>query len=47
MHLADILGHWGPFDRARTAADLSPDGSVYATELALILTGWGTDGRSP
>lgn len=45
MDLAEILGHWGPCDPARTAADANLDGAVDATDLALILTGWGTDGR--
>lgn len=47
VDLAEILGHWGRCDPARTAADVNLDGAVNATDLALVLTGWGTDGRGP
>ncbi len=47
LDLAEILGHWGPCDPTRTAADVNLDGNVDASDLAHVLTGWGTDGRYP
>jgi hypothetical protein len=47
LDLAEVLGHWGPCDAERTAADVNLDGSVDSSDLALVLTGWQTDGRVP
>lgn len=45
--LAEILARWGACDPARTAAGVNEDGSVNGTDISLVLTGRGTDGRGP